>query len=60
VLKDGTVAEEGSHEQLLAISGGVYRHLWDAQLTENTQVVGHQEQEVEEEEKPVEVLARRE
>jgi ABC-type transport system involved in cytochrome bd biosynthesis fused ATPase/permease subunit len=38
VLRDGGVAEQGSHEELLNIEGGVYRHLWEAQLTENTQV----------------------
>ncbi|RSH93196.1 Iron-sulfur clusters transporter atm1, mitochondrial [Saitozyma podzolica] len=38
VLRDGQVAEQGSHEELLAIEDGVYRRLWEAQLTENTQV----------------------
>ena len=32
------MAEQGSHEQLMAIPAGVYKRLWDAQLTENTQV----------------------
>ena len=36
VLRDGAVAEQGSHEELMAIPDGVYRHLWDAQLTEST------------------------
>jgi ATP-binding cassette subfamily B (MDR/TAP) protein 7 len=45
VLRDGKVAEQGSHEDLLRIDGGVYRHLWEAQLTENTQV--HEPEEVE-------------
>jgi ATP-binding cassette subfamily B (MDR/TAP) protein 7 len=44
-LRDGKVAEQGSHEDLLRIDGGVYRHLWEAQLTENTQV--HEPEEVE-------------
>lgn len=38
MLRDGQVAEQGSHEELLAIEDGVYRRLWEAQLTENTQV----------------------
>ncbi|WVR07997.1 iron-sulfur clusters transporter ATM1, mitochondrial [Kwoniella sp. DSM 27419] len=37
VLRDGQVVEQGSHEDLLAITGGVYQHLWHAQLTESTQ-----------------------
>ncbi len=32
VLKDGTVAEQGSHEQLLKVDNGVYSNLWRAQL----------------------------
>jgi len=36
VLRDGSVAEQGSHEALMQIEGGVYRHLWEAQLTETT------------------------
>jgi len=47
VLQDGRVAEQGSHEQLIAISGGVYKRLWDAQLTENTQVNQDEADEVE-------------
>lgn len=39
VLKDGQVAEQGSHEQLLNIPGGVYQHLWNAQLTDNIESV---------------------
>lgn len=31
------MAEQGSHEELLAIDGGVYQRLWTAQLTETTQ-----------------------
>ena len=38
VLQDGRVAEQGSHEELMKIQGGVYRRLWEAQLTENTQM----------------------
>ncbi|KIR71684.1 iron-sulfur clusters transporter ATM1, mitochondrial [Cryptococcus deuterogattii CA1014] len=37
VLQDGYVAEQGTHEQLLAMTGGVYHRLWQAQLTESTQ-----------------------
>lgn len=37
VLQDGYVAEQGTHEQLLAVTGGVYHRLWQAQLTESTQ-----------------------
>jgi ABC transporter ATM len=36
VLRDGSVAEQGSHEELMRIEGGVYRRLWEAQLTEST------------------------
>lgn len=38
VLQDGQVKEQGSHEELLTINGGVYSNLWAAQLSENTQV----------------------
>lgn len=31
VLDRGSVAEEGSHEKLLAL-GGIYRGLWEAQI----------------------------
>ncbi|KAK8849736.1 iron-sulfur clusters transporter ATM1, mitochondrial [Kwoniella newhampshirensis] len=37
VLRDGKVAEQGSHEELMKIEGGVYYRLWQAQLTESTQ-----------------------
>ena len=37
MLQEGTVAEQGSHDELMMIPGGVYRRLWEAQLTENTQ-----------------------
>ncbi|ORX37664.1 hypothetical protein BD324DRAFT_622810 [Kockovaella imperatae] len=49
VLQDGHVAEQGSHDQLMHIQGGVYRRLWEAQLTESTSVnedEGEVEQEV--------------
>lgn len=36
VLREGRVAEQGTHEELLAIEDGVYRNLWNAQLTEST------------------------
>lgn len=39
VLQDGYVAEQGTHEQLLAVTGGVYHRLWQAQLTESTQPI---------------------
>ncbi|WWC65897.1 iron-sulfur clusters transporter ATM1, mitochondrial [Kwoniella dejecticola CBS 10117] len=50
VLQDGKVAEQGSHEQLLEIDGGVYQRLWQAQLTESTQskVGEEKDEEVEE------------
>jgi ATP-binding cassette subfamily B protein len=38
VLDDGRVAESGTHEQLVAIQGGIYRGLWDVQTGE---AVGH-------------------
>ncbi|WWC73639.1 iron-sulfur clusters transporter ATM1, mitochondrial [Kwoniella pini CBS 10737] len=50
VLRDGKVAEQGSHEQLLEIDGGVYQRLWQAQLTESTQSKVGEEKEEEREE----------
>jgi ABC transporter ATM len=35
VLQDGHVVEQGTHEELLQIMGGVYYNLWQAQLTES-------------------------
>lgn len=32
MLREGSVAEQGSHEELMRIEGGVYRNLWEAQL----------------------------
>ena len=32
VLNDGLVAEEGTHEELLAKEGGRYRAMWEMQL----------------------------
>ena len=40
VLRDGHVTEQGSHDELMHIDGGVYRGLWEAQLTESTQSPG--------------------
>lgn len=37
VLRDGQVAEQGTHEELVAMEGGVYNRLWVAQLSESTQ-----------------------
>jgi hypothetical protein len=34
VLQEGQVAEQGTHEELLQIEGGVYQRLWQAQLSE--------------------------
>ena len=31
VLKDGSIAEQGSHDQLFA-AGGIYREIYDMQL----------------------------
>ena len=31
VLKDGYVAEQGTHSQLMAREGGLYRSMWDQQ-----------------------------
>jgi ABC transporter ATM len=30
VLKEGRVAEEGRHDDLVGIEDGIYRDLWDA------------------------------
>ncbi|GHJ88227.1 hypothetical protein NliqN6_4629 [Naganishia liquefaciens] len=35
VLRDGQMAEQGSHEELMKIMNGVYQHLWNAQLHDN-------------------------
>lgn len=35
VLQEGHVVEQGTHEELLQIVGGVYYNLWQAQLTES-------------------------
>ncbi|OCF35176.1 iron-sulfur clusters transporter ATM1, mitochondrial [Kwoniella heveanensis CBS 569] len=48
VLQDGQVAEQGSHEQLLAIEGGVYSRLWTAQLSESTQSIAGEDESAEE------------
>ena len=32
VLKDGAIAEQGTHEELVAIQGGVYRNLYELNL----------------------------
>jgi ABC-type multidrug transport system ATPase subunit len=45
VLQDGQVAEQGTHEELVAITGGVYHRLWQAQLSESTQAVDEDQQE---------------
>ena len=47
VLQDGAVAEQGSHEDLMTIQGGVYRRLWEAQLTESTSAIKQEVIEVE-------------
>ena len=36
VLKDGEVAEQGSHQELLSRTDGVYAHLWRNQSQEAT------------------------
>jgi len=43
VLRDGQVAEQGTHEELVAIAGGVYSRLWQAQLSESTQALEEEE-----------------
>lgn len=37
VLRGGVVAEQGSHEDLMKIDGGVYSNLWKAQLQDGTE-----------------------
>lgn len=41
VLRDGQVVEQGTHTDLLAIEGGVYQDLWNAQLHDNTSTHGN-------------------
>ncbi|AFR97089.1 iron-sulfur clusters transporter ATM1, mitochondrial [Cryptococcus neoformans C23] len=53
VLQDGYVAEQGTHEQLLAMPGGVYHRLWQAQLTESTQPT---DEEIERQREELEVV----
>lgn len=53
VLQDGYVAEQGTHEQLLAMPGGVYHGLWQAQLTESTQPT---EEEIERQREELEIV----
>ncbi|ODN94819.1 iron-sulfur clusters transporter ATM1, mitochondrial [Cryptococcus wingfieldii CBS 7118] len=48
VLQDGTVAEQGTHEQLLAHTGGVYQKLWQAQLSESTQPTEEEKEKMDE------------
>lgn len=40
VLKDGKVAEEGTHDQLIAIDGGLYRRVYEIQSSADTQEGG--------------------
>lgn len=49
VLKSGKVAEQGSHETLMQIENGVYRRLWEAQLSENTQDIPKESDSLKEE-----------
>ncbi len=32
VIEDGKIVEEGSHQQLLRVTNGVYQRLWDIQV----------------------------
>lgn len=34
VLREGRVVEEGPHEELINIEGGLYAEMWDAQTRE--------------------------
>ncbi len=36
VLRNGEVAEQGSHAELMEVSDGVYKHLWNAQLHDSS------------------------
>jgi ABC transporter ATM len=38
------VAEQGTHEELVAITGGVYSRLWQAQLSESTQTIDEEQE----------------
>lgn len=40
VLGQGKIVEQGSHGDLLAVSGGVYRHLWERQVGSFTPTIG--------------------
>lgn len=48
VLRDGQVAEQGTHNDLLAIEGGVYQNLWNAQLQDNVTPNGGEKENAEE------------
>lgn len=51
VLKDGYVAEQGTHSQLMAKEGGLYRSMWDQQNEMIHEQIEELE-ELEEEEEP--------
>lgn len=44
VLRDGQVAEQGTHTELMSIQGGVYQDLWNAQLQDSITPAGEGEE----------------
>lgn len=52
VLKEGNVAEQGTHQQLIDC-GGLYSELWSAQETMFAEPEGEEEEDVEDNEEQI-------